>query len=342
MKQSVLSGLTLFAAVLAPALLKGERFQETAAPVAQTPAPVVRRDRVGRTGLDEVRSYDIPTRTPRAIYRSAGRIPEEVEVSPEGRYVSLVEAVTSSSGVSRRRLVIIDPRGTMIRAIEDIPVGTYAWCCRTGIVAVIGGEPREDGHIGFMPETVRLIDITTGVAQPLAGIEGLPYQLSWAAFDSALYIKTLPTGGTIRVYRYDPRTGTVALTSRKGVFFSPDGRYYYDWYTAGADFHLYRAMDDVDVTGELASQAFRYTRWMPGAGHVLIVGEKRPTDPKPTPVTVVEPDAALDRWNLAVDAETKRVTERFQGDIRAWRTSAPALPVERRDGVELLGPRPRQ
>ena len=340
--KSALSGLTLFAAVMTPALLKGERFQQTAAPGAQTAAPVVRRDRVGRTGYDEVRSYDVPTRTPRAIYRSAGRIPDEVEVSPEGRYVSFIEAVTSSSGVSRTRLVVIDPRGTMIRTIEDTPVGTYAWCCRSGIVAVIGGEHQERGHIGFTPETLRLIDITTGDADLLAGIEGVPYQLNWSVADSGLYIKTLPTGGTTRVYRYDARTRSVALTSRKGVFFSPDGRYYYDWYTAGEGFHLYRTVDDVEVTGELASQAFRYTRWMPGAGHVLIVGEKRPTDAKPSPVTVVDPDVALDRWNLAVDAETKRVTERFQGDIRAWRTSGPALPVERRGGVEFVAPRPRQ
>jgi hypothetical protein len=334
--------LALVGALMVPALLKGERFQQTAAPVTQMAAPVVRRDRVGRTGYDEVRSYDVATRAPRAIYRSAGRIPEEVEVSPDGRYVSFIEAVTSSSGVSRRRLVVIDPRGTMIRAIEDTPVGTYAWCCRSGMVAIIGGEPHEDGHIGFTPETLRLIDVTTGVTQPLAGIEGPPYQLNWTAADSGLYIKTLPTGGTWRVYRYDARSGSVVLTSRKGVFFSPDGRYYYDWYTAGVGFHLYRAVDDVEVTGELASQATRYTRWMPGGGHVLVVGEKPPTDAKPSPVTVVDPDAALERWNLAVDAETKRVTERFQGDIRAWRTSGPALPVERRGGVAFVAPRPRQ
>lgn len=342
MKKNALSGLSLFAAVMAPALLKGERLQQTAVVGAQTAAPVVRRDRVGRRGYDEVRSYDVAARAPRAIYRSAGRIPEEVEVSPEGRYVSFIEALTSSSGISRRRLVVIDPRGMMIRAIEDTPVGTYAWCCRAGMVAIIGGEPHEDGHIGFAPETLRLIDITTGVGQPLSGIEGPAYQLNWAAADSALYIKTLPAGGISRVYRYDPRTGDVALTSRKGVFFSPDGRYYYDWYMAGEGFHLYRAVDDVEITGELASQATRYTRWMPGGGHVLVVGEKPPTDAKPSPVTVVDPDAALERWNLAVDAETKRVTERFQGDIRAWRTSGPALPVDRRGGVEFVAPRPRQ
>lgn len=337
MMKIVLTRVALFAAVMVPTSIGGELLQQTA-------APLVRRDRVGPTGYDEVKSYDVSTRTPRAIYQSTGRIPDEVEVSPEGNYVSFIEAVTSNSGVTRRRLVVIDPRGTVVRAIEDTQVGTYAWCCGSGIVAVIGGEPKEDGHIGFTPETVRLIDIATGVVQQLAGIEGLPYQLSWSAADSALYIKTLPTGGQSRVYRYDVRTKSVALTSRKGVFFSPDGRYYYDWYTPGMGFHLYRAVDDVEVTGELVSQVGRYTRWMPGAGHVLVVAEKpppRPTDTRPERVIVVDSvrGVAQDRWNLAVDVETKRVTQRFQGDIRAWRTSGPVLPVERRTGVELVGPR---
>lgn len=230
----------------------------------------------------------------------------------------------------------------MVRAVQDVPVGTYAWCCGPGIVAVISGEPTEDGHIGFKPDSVRLIDITTGVARRLDGIEGLPYQIQWSAVDSALYIKTLPTGGKSRVYRYDARTGSVALTSRKGVFFSPDGRYYYDWFTPGLGFHLYRAVDDAEVTGEFVSQAERYTRWMPGAGHVLVVFEKpppAPADAKPGAIVVGPGRSAPDRWNLAVDAETKRVTDRFQGDIRAWRTSGPVLPVEKRTGVELVAPR---
>jgi hypothetical protein len=76
----------------------------------------------------------------------------------------------------------------------------------------------------------------------------------------------------------------------------------------------------------------------------LVVFEKPPPPPadaKPGGVIVVGPgrSVAPDRWNLAVDAETKRVTERFQGDIRAWRTSGPVLPVEKRTGVELVAPR---
>lgn len=325
----------LLVSLMAPALDGAELLQQRA-------ALVVRRER--STSHDQVTAFDAVSRTPRAIYRSSGRIPDDVEVSPEGSYVSFIEAFTTSPGVVRTRLVVIDRDGKVMRAIEDAPVGTYAWCCRPGWVAMISGPRTEDGDIGFTPESLRLIDITTGVVQVIGGIEGLPYQLHWYGADSVLYIKTLQTATGSKVYRYDARTGRVDLTSRKGVFFSPDGRYYYDWFTPGLGFHLYRAADDVEVTGELVTQVERYTRWMPGAGHVLLVFEKpapRPTDAKPGAVIVVGPGGQVlpDRWNLAVDAETKRVTERFQGDIRAWRTSGPVLPVETRTGVELVAPR---
>ena len=45
---------------------------------------------------------------------------------------------------------------------------------------------------------------------------------------------------------------------------------------------------------------------------------------------------------IAVDAETGRIIDRFQGDIGAgWKTNASALVVERRTGVELVRPRRR-
>ena len=49
------------------------------------------------------------------------------------------------------------------------------------------------------------------------------------------------------------------------------------------------------------------------------------------------PQLYPDRWNVAVDAETGRVIERFQGDIGAgWKTNSRALPVEGHGGVELV------
>jgi len=316
-------------------------------PVQQPIPPVLRRERVyGPTIQDQVMLYDPVTRKQRAIYQSNGHIPGEVSISPDGMYASFVEAFTVSPGVVRNRLVVIDVRGALVRAIDDKPVGTYSWCCGTGIVAVITGPPTEDGDVGFSPDALYLIDISTGAAQGLEGILGLPYQLHWSSVDSALYIKTLPTASGAKIYRYDAQTQRLVLTPHKGVFFSPDGLYYFDWHTQGFGFHLYRAADDVEITGQLAAQIGPEIRWVPGAGHVLVFIEKPVRGPSKTdsPGRVVATDrsqrVAQDRWNRAVDAETKRLVQRFQGDIKAgWRTSAPVLPIEGRAGVELIPPR---
>jgi len=143
----------------------------------------------------------------------------------------------------------------------------------------------------------------------------------------------------------------------RGIFFSPDGKYYFDagvYETSGRSFQLFRTADDQDVTARLAVARHHLSPeggWTPGADHVLVFIEKpAPQPPKPpTPgerVVLVpgppRPRVYPDRWNVTVDAETGRVISRFQGDVRAgWKTNAPSLPVERRGGVELIpGRRP--
>ena len=332
--------LLLVAALTVPPLFSGHAFQ-------QPGTLILRRERVhGATIYDQVMLYDPVTRTNRAIFRSDGHIPGDVDVSPEGEYASFVEAFTINPGVVRNRLVVIDGRGAVVRAIENRPVGTYAWCCGKGNVAIITGPPSEDGDIGFVPEGLYLIDVTTGAERHLEGVVGFPYQLHWSPVDSSLYIKTLPTPSGGKVYRYDPRTQLLVLTPHKGLFFSPDGLYYYDWFTQGFGFRVYRAADDLEVTGDLAAQVGPEVRWMPGAGHVLVFNEKPAPRPPKTggPGRVELTDrmqrVSPDRWNRAVDAETKRVVVRFQGNMMAgWRTNAPLLPIEGRTGVELIPPR---
>jgi len=286
-----------------------------------------------------------------AIYRSDGTILGEVALSPDGRLISLVEVVEEHR--PEKRLVILDLSGRVVRIIVDKPIVRHIWC-GTGQIAVILGRGVEGG-IGFMPEGAAVLDVLTGLEQRLEGIT-LPYQLQWAPFDSSLYIKAFAPRGARGaaaappVYRYHAPTRRVSLTTHRGVFFSPDGLYYYDPSVEGSEFRLYRSPDDQDVTGRLQLAGERLKDgpefgWMPGTGHILLFID-RPPRPKPRTGQPGEsfrrmdrnvPQVYPDRWNLVVDAETGRVVERFQGDLGAgWKTNAPALPVERRSGVLLI------
>lgn len=321
------------------------------------------RARVGPR--NRVVARDPVTGTDREVYRSEGHIPYEVTLSADGRYLAFIEVV-SQTGAGSRRLTVIDRAGQIVSLLGTSAVYAprvvreYVWCCGPDTLAIITGGLGDEGGSGestTLPYGLSLVDVRTSLASPIEGLR-FPLQVSWAPFDSSLYIKDSPqiTPGargplTFPVYRYHVPTRTLSATSRRGVFFSPDGKYYFDTGIGEGSrrLTLYRAVDDEDITPQLALPQQHLGPeggWVAGASHALVFMEK------PAPQTVKpsqrderrfvrersrSPQVYADRWNVIVDAETGRVIDRFQGDIGVgWKTNVRALPVERRTGVELV------
>lgn len=358
--QGALVGSTLISALLT----LSSPFEELQ---AQDALPVLVRveDRTRVTPTNRVVARDPSTGMDREIYRSEGDILDHVALSPGGRYVAFLEVV-GPGGARKQRLVVVELSSremwrygeSSIYAVRGIR--EYLWCCGPDALAIITGGLSDEGGTGestTLPRGLSLVDVRTGAAMPVEGLR-FPLQIHWAAFDSSLYIKDSPDaapgarGPTVRpVYRYHVPTQAQSRTTRGGIFFSPDGKYYFDTGVSEAwgSFQLYRTTDDQDVTARLAVARHHLGPeggWMPGADHVLVFIEK-PTPQPPKPPTPGErvvlvpgpprPRVYPDRWNLAVDAETGRVTDRFQGDIAVgWKTSAPMMPVEGRTGIHLL------
>lgn len=300
--------------------------------------------------------YDPTAQASHPVYTSDGYV-RSLSVSPDGKYLSFIETTQGPNG-RERSFVVMRPSGLLVRRMPLNDIQRYVWCCGEGNIAVVTG-PDYEGGIGFLPQHARLIDVETGAERKLLSIRQ-PFQLHWAAFDSSLYIKSFyPQPDGPAVYRYDATTRELSATSRKGVFFSPDGQYYFDPSVEGSQFRLYRATGDSEITEglELPPQQVRWGPeggWMPGGGHFLVFLERKPPLPSKAlqrgeeraNLVRVDPSAPKvnpDRWNLLVDAETGKIVRRFQGDIGAgWSTNAPALPVVTRGQVvELIaGTRP--
>ena len=355
------SGMLLGVALAISTESHAIRAQDTASILVR----VEDRTRVGPR--DRVVARDPRTGADREVYRSEGLIPFEATVSPDARYASFLEVVRPV-GHPKRRLVVIElVSGQTVRVLGEsathAPRGIreYTWCCDADqLVVIVGpvGEPGFPGESTTLAAGVLVIDVRTGSEVRIEGV-WRPQQVHWAAFDSSLYIKGAPqvapgTRGPVAwpVYRYHVPSGRLSLTTHRGVFFSPDGKYYFDTgvYEASGRFQLYRTADDQEVTAQLAIAHHHLGPeggWLPGAEHALVFIEKpapRKAEPPHRGDTARlmdrrAPQLYPDRWNLAVDAENGRVIERFQGDLKiGWRTNAPALPVERRAGVELLRP----
>src|SRR6266480_120670 len=262
---------------------------------AQTSGVLVRvEDRMRVGARNRVVLRTTPGQVDREIYRSEGEIPGDVAVSPN------------------------------IKSEEGRRIRGYVWCCGAGKMAILRGSSREDPT--FRPGTLSVVDVSTGDEEPVPGV-WRPYQMQWAVFDSSLYVKALPPPGApsganadFLIYRYHVPTRQLSLTSRHGVFFSPDGLYYFDAAVGEPGFRVFRSADDKDITSTLLPPddkgALRPTGdWMPGAGHVLlfIEAEQHPVQPgraprgRPVRIDSRTPQVYTDRWNRAVDAESVRV-----------------------------------
>jgi hypothetical protein len=322
-------------------------------------------DRTRVTPTNRVVAREPSTGLDREIYRSEGDIFGHVVLSPSGPYVAFIEVVGPGGGRTQRLVVLEVSTGTIRRYGESSiyalrGIREYLWCCGPDTLAIITGQLSDEGGTGkstTLPHGLSLVDVRTGGAMPIKGLR-FPLQIHWAAFDSSLYIKDSPDaapgarGPTVYpVYRYDVLTRALSRTAHRGIFFSPDGKYYFDtgFAEASGSFALYQTATDRDVTAQLAVPRHHLGPeggWMPGADHVLLFIEKaapkapKPTQPGDSTVRLSGPPRPRvfpDRWNLAVDAETGRVIDRFQGDLGAgWKTNAPALPIERRTGIDLL------
>lgn len=317
---------------------------------AQDSEPVVVRVE-SRSPLQRNRvvRYSVGTRSTKELYRSEGLIPRDVTVSPDGRYLSFVEVIGPRP--RRPRLVVLELSTNRVHTM-DLEVRVSTWCCGGGKLAVVTGPPFEGG-IGFLPERLLILDMESGTQDTLAGVAH-PYQLHWAPFDSSLYIKSapgpeargLPASRSV-VHRYDPSAGRISPTQRRGIFFSPDGRYYFDSPGEGTGFKVYRSSDDREVGWALPKEFDSEGpegEWMPGSDHALVFIEREPLPqraPQRTePPRRVEPGAPRENprdWNVVVEAETGRVTSRFQGSLRSgWKSNAKALILVRPGGVELI------
>jgi hypothetical protein len=124
--------------------------------------------------------------------------------------------------VPSSELVVIDTNGNVLA--PGIPqVQRYAWCGASCIVYITG--LYEESHWNFQPWGVGMLDLRTGVNRSLPG-PPTPRGVTWASYDSAVYIKNRPRPGEALIYRLDLATLRLEPTNLHDHVFSPTGRYY--------------------------------------------------------------------------------------------------------------------
>lgn len=150
-------------------------------------------------------------------------------------------------------LQVLDLSGRLLASLPD--VRRFAWSPDGTKLAYITGKHHEGGR-GFIPNGTWVHDLPTQASRQ---IDAGSIDVQWAHWDGGLYVDRgyTPESPGVRVDRFDPATGALSRTARKGIHFSPDGAYYYRPGEEGDLLVLYLARDDSVVEVELTSSMDR-------------------------------------------------------------------------------------
>jgi WD40 repeat protein len=173
------------------------------------------------------------------LWRSTSRI-FAPSVSPHGKLVAFVTSSQDERKRSVSRLFILTVDGTVVATIDSVM--SYSWSPNGFSVALITGYHVEDGE-GFRPTGTKILDIESN---RIRSLNFLTYDLQWASFDRRIYFIEHKSG---RVQAIDPELPTPEETNYRGIYFSPDGRYYFRPNYEGGGLGIYRN-DNTDLTDQ--------------------------------------------------------------------------------------------
>lgn len=164
----------------------------------------------------------------REVYRSPHWNTTDLTVGPDGKLLAFL-AWTEGTVVGHdyakppsSELLIIDRDGRLDSAVVR-NVQKYAWCGPSCVVYILG--QYEESHVGFRPEGVGMLDLTSGQQISLPS-PPTPIGIVWASFDSAAYVKNWSRADEAAIYRLDLIARSMKPTALKDHLFSPTGRYY--------------------------------------------------------------------------------------------------------------------
>lgn len=153
------------------------------------------------------------------------------------------------------RLQILNLDGEALSDPID-SVRRYVWSPDGNKVAYITGDHYEGGS-GFLSTGTWILDMGSRENDPVKiYMEGS--DLNWRD-NNKLYIWDVGD----QVLRYDTNQKTIEDTSRNGIYFSPDGHYYFDPAREGEPIRLFTTYDDQEVTQHysfLTSEEIRHAQ----------------------------------------------------------------------------------
>jgi WD40 repeat protein len=206
------------------------------------------------------------------VYQDADQVLRNADIksSPNGELVGAISNAKNlqSDALGRMyyhsRLMIFDSEGVRVFQISNVI--RFSWSPNGKFVAYV--EARGNGEsYRIIPRTLKVIDVQSHKVNTL--FQAAFEDLAWPSFDSMIYYTDYR-----KVYRVNPWNGMRDATTYKGVYFSPDGHYYFSANYEGGGFAVYERITYRDVTpdGYRGNPAVNFHRWV-GEGSTLVFGD---------------------------------------------------------------------
>lgn len=235
------------------------------------------------------------------IYHSDKYWTHTLTVSPNNKYIAFIEETKPEykrdgyEVAPQYCLVIIDDSGKLISRIER-DVKKYVWSPDGEKIAFLTFRPCDPDYAYKCPSGAWVFDINTSET---IKIRDRASQVNWAIFDSAVYLFDYRT-----VIRWNPRSKELDSTGYKGIYFSPDGKYYLA--LSSEDYpHLYVSSTNQEITNRVKTRFGYLPRgWMSDQKHHMLAVK---VDYEPTP----EDTISSGRPRAMVKGERKIIQKTF-------------------------------
>jgi hypothetical protein len=294
-------------------------------------------------GREVVRVDPVTKRERFIVVGGAWRI-QDLKVAPGGDRLTFLQveapvyAQRQYAAPPRASLVMTDTTGSASRVLAR-DVQRYTWCGSACIVVIQG--IADETELGFAPLGGLIINASTGDSVRLPGPPH-PTAVSWVPADSSVYLQYVGD----RIVRYHLPTGRASVTSKRGLRFSADGRYYLvdPPSTSDAPTRVYDAGTDAEArAGSQVSRLGTPVMWLPSGGSHLLIRLHAPDTQRQPPsrrarLAVPLQSGPVSETDYGVyDVGNNRLVRTLKAHFPDWSAPPDAVPYVAGGRVNAIG-----
>jgi len=212
-------------------------------------------------------------------------------LSPDGKYIAMLLQDSSGEQVTfKNTLVILNAKTGKYSKVSNRII-EYCWSPNSDGIAYITGFPQDD-FPGFKSDGVWMYKIQD---DNNVKIFSSGRRINWSHYDNNIYITDYYT-----VHKYIVHDGKIEKTELKGVYISPDGKYYASGPHETESSIIYhkdtnKQDDIVNHTLKETLEYYYYQSWLSGGNYLLVTGGQ------------------FD--NIVIDVDSNKIINKFEGVI---------------------------